>query len=99
MRLSESQLLFLARFAKSPEGRELTDLLRAELADVEKALRTQTGEELYRQQGHAQRLDKLLADITDAGAKLNRNQSALAPRRFAFQDRYAEEHLLNPIPR
>jgi hypothetical protein len=86
MRLSESQLLFLARFAKSPEGKEFTDLLRAELAEVEKALRTQTGEELYRQQGHAQRLDKLIADITDASTKLTRNQSAMTPRRFAFTD-------------
>jgi hypothetical protein len=87
MRLSESQLLFLARFAKSPEGREFTELLRAELAEVEKALRTQTGEELYRQQGHAQRLDKLIADITDASAKLTASRSSVSPtRRFAFTD-------------
>jgi hypothetical protein len=87
MHLSEPQLLFLARFAKSPDGREFLELYRAELAEVEKALRVQVGEELYRQQGHAQRLDKLIADITGASAKLTASQSAQrAPRRFALTD-------------
>jgi flagellar hook-basal body complex protein FliE len=82
MRLSESQLVFLARFAKSPEGREFADLMRAELADVEAKLRTCTGEEVYRQQGHAQRLDKILSDLAEASQRLSATQSAARPRRL-----------------
>ena len=93
MRLSEPQLLFLARFAKSPDGREFLELYRAKLAEVEKALRTQVGEELYRQQGRAVQLDELIVDITKAGEKLTVSQSAQrAPRRFALTDGTALPH-------
>lgn len=93
MHLSESQLLFLARFAKSPDGREFLELYRAKLAEVESKLRTQAGEELYRQQGRAIQLDELLADITDANKKLTVSKSANPrPRVLAAIDGTAFQH-------
>lgn len=87
MHLSESQLLFLARFAKSPDGREFLELYRAKLAEVEGKLRTQAGEELYRQQGRAIQLDELIADITDANKRLTRSSPLASPtRKIAFTE-------------
>lgn len=87
MHLSESQLLFLARFAKSPDGREFLELYRAKLAEVEGKLRTQAGEDLYRQQGRAIQLDELIADITGANDKLTVSKSAKhRPRMLAAID-------------
>lgn len=88
MHLDASQLEFLARFSKSPEGYTLIKLLRAKLAEVEGKLRTQSGEELYRTQGRAVQLDELLADIATADEKLTRSASVLvkAQRRFAIMD-------------
>jgi len=89
MRLTESQLLFLARFAKAPEGKEFVELLRTKLAEVEGKLRTQDGAEMHRQQGRAIQLDELIADIAQASAKLNAAQSAARPRRVAHYDEIA----------
>jgi len=87
MRLTDSQLTFLARFAKSPDGREFLELYRAELSEVEKALRIADGAEMHRQQGRAQQLDKLLADVTGAQQKLTASRSSVSPtRRLAFTD-------------
>lgn len=74
MRLDGDEIAFLARFATTPDAVRLVEILRAELSDVEAKLRTVTGEEIYRQQGHAQRLDKLLADLTGKSMKLVRSQ-------------------------
>jgi hypothetical protein len=78
MRLTGEDLEFLARFAASPDAKKLCELLRADLRDVEMKLRTSVGEEVYRQQGHAQRLDKLLADIEGASLKLVRSKPSPA---------------------
>lgn len=78
MRLTTQQLQFLARFAKSPDGREMVDLLKAKLAEREKSLRTQTGEEIYRQQGRAVELDEILLDIAEAQTRLSRTQPPLS---------------------
>lgn len=87
MRLSEPQLLFLARFAKSPDGREFLDLYRAKLAEVESKLRTCDGAEVHRQQGRAQQLDELIVDITKASEKLTASRSASqSPRRLTAID-------------
>lgn len=82
MRFTTEQLTFLARFSKSPDGRQVVDILNAKLAEVEKGLRSATGEEIYRQQGRALELDELLADIKDATAKLTRLPPAARPPRF-----------------
>ena len=86
MRLNESQLLFLARFAKSPEGREFLELCRAKLADRDTKLRSTEGAEVHRQQGRALELDEMIADITGAQQKLNTAQAAARPRRTVLYD-------------
>jgi hypothetical protein len=70
MRLTSEDLEFLARFAASPDAKKLCEILRADLKDTEM--------KLYRQQGHAQRLDKLLADIEGASMKLVRSKPSPA---------------------
>lgn len=76
MRLSNEQLEFLARLNKAPEGPLLLAFLQAKLRERDTALRTATGEEVYRSQGRATELDELIADITQAQARLTR---AVAP--------------------
>lgn len=81
MRFTSDQLHFLARFSKSPDGRELLNILNSKLAETEVGLRTQVGEEIYRQQGRALQLDELIEDITEAATRLARAQPARpAPR-------------------
>ena len=75
MRMTQDQLEFFGRFSKSPEGQFLLAILQAKLGEREAMLRTSIGEEVYRAQGRALELDELIADITGATAKLNRNQS------------------------
>ena len=72
MRLSTEQLQFLARLSKAPVGLLLLDILRAKLRERDSELRTKTGEEVYRAQGRASELDDLIADITEAQARLTR---------------------------
>lgn len=90
MRLSESNLLFLARFAKLPEGKDLLELMRAKLAETDQKLRTTDGPEMHRQQGRAQELDDWIAAISDSQRKLTVNQSAPRPRRFTNTDGFAQ---------
>lgn len=73
MRMTTEQLEFLGRFSKSPDGQFLLSILQAKLSEREASLRTSVGEEVYRAQGRALELDELIADITDATAKLNRS--------------------------
>jgi hypothetical protein len=80
MRLSNEQLVFLARFARSPEGNQLLTILKAKLGDRESKLRTTVGEEVYRTQGRALELDELIADITEAQQRLTRVESAVTSR-------------------
>jgi hypothetical protein len=56
-RLSGDQLTFLERFSRTPDARSLVEILGAELASVEKDLRTLSGDLLMRAQGKAQQLD------------------------------------------
>jgi len=79
MKLSGEHLQFLERLSKSPDGQFLLTILRAKLAERDEALRRTSGEDVYRTQGRALELDELIADITDASAKLNRTRPS-APR-------------------
>ena len=81
MSFTTEQLSFLARFSKSPDGQRVLELMKAKLVEVEKRLRTATGEEIYRQQGRALQLDELISDIVNSPARLNRVSPApFAPR-------------------
>ena len=80
MRLSNEQLQFLARLNKAPEGQLLLGILRAKLQERDSELRTKTGEEVYRAQGRASEIDKLIADITQAQARLTRTVQPLTSR-------------------
>lgn len=63
------------------------------MVEVESKLRTQVGEELYRQQGRAVQLDELIADITEANDKLTVSKSAKQrPRMLAAIDGNAFQH-------
>ncbi len=73
MKLGGDDLQFLARFNRSPDGAALLKILRAKLAESDKALRTARGEDVLRAQGRAIELDELVADITEAEQKLKRN--------------------------
>ena len=59
MRLDASQLAFLDRLGKSPDGRQLLALISAEIVESNEKLRKLAGEGLYREQGKAQYLDEL----------------------------------------
>jgi hypothetical protein len=75
MRLNENDLLFLERFAKTPEGQAYLELLDRNLAHVSLELRTLTGEDLYRAQGKAVLLDVLTGDLRGAGKRASRGAS------------------------
>lgn len=60
MQLNATQLEFLVRLGKSPEGQQLQSLLKAEVDEVNEKLRVLSGEALTRAQGRAQCLDDLL---------------------------------------
>ena len=80
MRLSHDQLVFLARFSKSPDSRPWLELLEARLAECEAKLRTSIGEAVYREQGCALVLDELIAHITKAPSELNRAMATATTR-------------------
>lgn len=70
--LTQEQLMTLARVARTPEGQSFLALLKTWQADVDKQLRTASGEELLRRQGDAQRLDELVGYLAGAAeARLN----------------------------
>lgn len=81
MRFDRTQLQFLARLCKSPDGAILLQILRVKQAEADQALRKARGEDVYRAQGRAEEIDDLLAMIEDAPASLNRDAAApKAPR-------------------
>lgn len=73
MRLSDSQLRFLAHFATTPDGQALANLLQERLVERDSKLRTATGEEVLRAQGRALELAELIGEITQAQLKLGRS--------------------------
>jgi hypothetical protein len=72
MRLSSTQLQFLARIAMTPDGKVLVDLLQALLRERDAKLRAATGEEVFRQQGRALELAELIGDFTQSQQRLER---------------------------
>jgi thioredoxin-like negative regulator of GroEL len=64
MRLNATQLEFLTRLGKSPEGQQLQALIKAEIDETNVQLRSLTGEHLYREQGKATYLDALAGHLT-----------------------------------
>lgn len=80
MHLSNDDLAFFDRFHKSPDGQYLLRLLQAKLAERDQALRTSTGEEVYRSQGRALELAELIGDITKAQQKLTRSVRPVTSR-------------------
>lgn len=72
MRLTSTQLQFLARVATTPDGKVLVDLLQARLRDRDAKLRASTGEEVFREQGRALELAELIDDFTQAQQRLER---------------------------
>lgn len=74
-KLGTEELQFLARLSKSPDGHALLNLLRAELADLDKKLRKATGDDTVRLQGRAQQVDELIVAIESASTTLNRSRT------------------------
>ncbi len=64
MHLDASQLSFLYRLGKSPEGQQLQVLISAEIDWCNVQLRKQSGEDLLREQGKALYLDMLMKWLT-----------------------------------
>jgi hypothetical protein len=82
MRLSSTQLQFLARIAMTPDGKVLVDLLQALLRERDAKLRTSTGEEVFRQQGRALEIAELIDDFTQSQKRLER---AVSPQTSAVR--------------
>lgn len=76
MHLSKDQLTFLAGFARSAQGQGFKKLLADRLAEVDKDLRSLSGENLYRAQGKALMLDEMLTTIDEAQTRLERSLPA-----------------------
>lgn len=66
--LSREQLGLLARLGRTPEGQQLHALLKVWQSDVDRTLRSATGEALFRAQGESQRLEEL-AELIAGGAE------------------------------
>lgn len=82
MALDTETLTFLARFARSGDGKVLQRLLGEMLKQADDALRNAQGEETFRAQGRAQAFDHLIKLIVGAPANLQRSeQSASQPKR------------------
>jgi len=62
--LDASQLAFLYRLGKSPEGQQLQMLISAEIAQTNEQLRKLSGDGLLREQGRAVFLDDLMRKLT-----------------------------------
>lgn len=78
MKLLTTDLDFLRRFARTPEGRQWLDILQRNLAENDVRLRTTIGDELLRTQGRSQLLAELIDQVEKAEAALER---AAPPRR------------------
>ena len=72
MPLTNEDLTFLARLAKSPDGKFLQRILAARLGEVEAKLRVGEGAAMHRAQGRAQELDDLMQMIDKADEWLQR---------------------------
>jgi hypothetical protein len=75
VRLSQSDLQFLARFATTPDALVLKRIYAAYLVDAEKDLRVLEGAALHQAQGRAQQLDQLIADLDEAKVRLNHSET------------------------
>lgn len=82
MQLDTSHLQFLARLARTPDGKFLVDnILEPMLAEADGKLRTARGEDIFRAQGVATGLADLIAAIRTAEQKLIRAaQTPKGPR-------------------
>jgi len=58
MHLDATQLGFLGRLGKSPDGQQLMMLIKAEIEGCNERLRKLSGDELLREQGKARYLDE-----------------------------------------
>lgn len=59
MHLNATQLDFLGRLGKSPDGQQLLALIQAEITECNIQLRRLSGDALLREQGKAMYLDRL----------------------------------------
>lgn len=80
MHLTGTQLQFLSRLSKSPDGLMLLQVLQAKLAESDLKLRSATGEEVYRAQGRAQAFAEIIGDLAKADEKLTRNEPSVTSR-------------------
>jgi hypothetical protein len=80
MHLNGTQLQFLSRLSKTPDGLMLLQVLQAKLAESDLKLRSATGEEVYRAQGRAQAFDEMIADLTKADDRLTRTTPSVTSR-------------------
>lgn len=60
MHLDDQQLALLERFAKTPEGQMLVQVLTVRLASTDRDLRVLAGDQLLQAQGKAQELEQML---------------------------------------
>ena len=73
MQLDTSRLQFLARLARTPDGRFLVEsILEPMLDEADGKLRTARGEDIFRAQGAATSLADLIAAIRNAEKQLDR---------------------------
>lgn len=77
MKLLTTDLDFLRRFSRTPEGRQWLDILQRNLAENDVRLRTTIGDELLRTQGRSQ----LLAELIDQVEKAEEALARATPRR------------------
>lgn len=70
--MTNDDLLFLARFARTPDGQALLRILEAKLASVMETLLKADGNDAYRYQGRARQIQELRDDIAGAEASLAR---------------------------
>lgn len=87
MTLTKDDLSFLARFARSPDGRAFQLMLRARLLDADATLRKAQGEEILRAQGRAQTLAQLIDDIDSAQRKLEQHEQSPSQGKRPVLDR------------
>jgi len=80
MHLNGTQLQFLSRLSKTPDGLMLLQVLQAKLAESDASLRSATGEEVYRAQGRAKAFAEMIDDLTKADSKLTRNAPSVTSR-------------------
>lgn len=80
MHLNGTQLQFLSRLSKTPDGLMLLQVLQAKLAESDAKLRSAIGEEVYRAQGRAQAFAEMIGDLASADDKLTRTTPSVTSR-------------------